>query len=115
MKGTKHDQEKPDMTLIPREAMLEMATAFTYGAKKYSRHNFRAGLSISRQLAASLRHIYQFLDGENIDQESGNTHLGSALASIAMACYTLQNKPEFDDRFIAPKTFQNKPLTTDSK
>lgn len=98
--GIKFDGDKPDMTLIPREAMLQMAEAFTHGAKKYGRHNFRGGLAISRQVAAALRHIYQFLDGENIDQESHCSHLGSALASLAMACYTLENKPKLDDRYV---------------
>ncbi len=97
--GTKFDQNKPDMTLIPREAMLQMADAFTHGASKYGRHNYRKGLAVSRQVAAALRHIYQFLDGENVDQESNCTHLGSALASLAMACYTVENKPKLDDRY----------------
>jgi hypothetical protein len=56
-------------------------------------------MDISRQLAAALRHIYQHLGGQTFDEESGVEHLGHALASIAMACYTLKNKPEFDNRF----------------
>ncbi len=97
--GIKHDQDKPDLTLIPKEALWEMGLALTYGGKKYGRYNYRAGLHITRQLAAAMRHLSQFIDGENLDSESGHSHLGHALASIAMATYTLQNKPEFDDRY----------------
>lgn len=80
--------------------MWEMGKAFTYGQKKYGKNNYRNGMLISRQLAAAIRHIYQHLDGETIDTETGSTtHLGHALASIAMAVYNLKNNPQLDDRF----------------
>lgn len=101
--GIKHDQEKPDMTDIPMEAMWEMGKAFTYGQKKYGKNNYREGMNVSRQLAAAVRHIYQHLGGQSIDSESGVSHLGHALASLAMACYTLQNHPNLDDRFNKDK------------
>lgn len=97
-KGLKFDNNKPDMTDIPLEAMWQMGAAFTYGQKKYGKNNYRNGMLVSRQLAAAIRHIFQHLAGQSFDSESGETHLGHALASIAMACYTLANKPELDDR-----------------
>ncbi len=97
--GVKHDNSKPDMTDIPLEAMWEMGAAFTYGQKKYTKNNYRKGMLVSRQLAAAVRHIYQHLSGETKDPESGVSHLGHALASLAMACYTLKNHPQLDDRF----------------
>jgi hypothetical protein len=96
--GIKYDTGKPDMTDIPLEAMWEMGRAFTYGQKKYGKNNYRNGMKVSRQLAAAVRHIYQHLSGETIDPESGVTHLGHALASIAMACYTIKNCVGMDDR-----------------
>lgn len=101
--GVKADQSKPDMTHIPIEAMWAMADAFTYGAKKYAADNYREGLYVRRQIAAALRHIYQLLDEGNIDEESGCKHIGSALASLAMAAYTIEKKPEFDDRYWVKK------------
>lgn len=97
--GKKYDAGKPDMTHIPIEAMYAMAEAFTHGAKKYGGDNYREGLLVRRQIAAALRHIYQFLDEGDIDAESGCKHIGSALASLAMAAYTVEKKPEFDDRY----------------
>ncbi len=98
--GKKNDQNKPDMTDIPKEAMWEMGKAFTYGQKKYGKNNYRYGMAVSRQLAAAIRHLYQHLDGETIDPETGETtHLGHAMASIAMAIYNLKNNPHLDDRF----------------
>ena len=97
--GIKNDKDKPDLTLIPREAIEEMAKALTYGAKKYSRFNFREGMDISRPIAASLRHIYQFLDGEDVDEETQCIHLGNAMAGLAMALWLHKNKPECDNRY----------------
>jgi CRISPR/Cas system CSM-associated protein Csm5 (group 7 of RAMP superfamily) len=97
--GIKHDENKPDMTDIPKEAMWSMGAAFTFGQKKYGKNNYRNGMLISRQLAAAVRHIYQHLDGETNDKESKELHLGHAMASIAMAIYNLKNNPQFDDRF----------------
>ena len=116
MSGKKFDNGKPNMTYIPIEAMYEMAKAFTYGAQKYGDDNFREGLSVRRQIAASLRHIYQFLDIEDIDEESQCKHIGCALASLAMAAYTIERKPEFDDRvWKKVKRVRNKKVSKKTK
>lgn len=95
----KFDNTKPDLSDIPLEAMYTMGAAFTYGQKKYSKNNFRNGHKVSRCLAAAIRHIYQHLDGQTNDTESGELHLGHAMASLAMAIYSFKMYPENDDRF----------------
>lgn len=100
MSGTKFDDKKPNLTLAPIEAIYAMGDSLTYGAKKYGADNFREGLHVRRQLAASLRHIYQALEVEDVDAESGCLHLGNAMASIAMAIYTIKHNPDFDDRYF---------------
>lgn len=99
--GKKFDQGKPDLTDIPMDAMFEMGKAFTHGQKKYGKNNYRNGMLASRQIAAALRHIFQHLDGETIDPEVQSMHLGNAMASLAMAIYTVKNLPHLDDRFPA--------------
>jgi hypothetical protein len=97
--GLKYDGGKPKISLIPIEAINEMATSFTYGANKYSADNYKNGLAFRRLLDASLRHILAIANGEDKDEESGLSHLGNALASLAMLAYMMKNKPEFDDRY----------------
>lgn len=97
--GTKFDAQKPKISLIPAEAIIEMAMAFTYGAQKYGADNFKQGISYRRLLDAAFRHLIALSNGEDADIESGNSHAGHALASIAMLCYMMKNKPELDDRF----------------
>lgn len=101
--GKKNDQEKPDLSLIPTDALWEMAKAFTYGANKYGRYNFREGIEISRLIAASMRHITQFNEGEDYDDETKSLHLGNAMAGLAMAIYMYKHKPEMDNRYKVKK------------
>lgn len=104
--GLKYDGGKPKISLIPIEAINEMAASFTYGAEKYSSDNFKTGLSYRRLLDAALRHILAVANNEDLDEESGLPHLGNALASLAMLSYMMKNKPEFDDRYKGGTTPQ---------
>lgn len=98
-KGTKHDGQKPKLALIPKEAIWGMGDALTFGANKYGQHNFRNGLEYTALVSAAMRHLTAWVDGENIDSESGLSHLDHALASLAMLKYMEVNKPEMDDRY----------------
>jgi len=95
----KLDAGKPQLDLIPFEALKAEAEALMFGANKYSRHGFKEGLLTSRLAAAALRHIYKWLAGADKDEESGAHHLGHARASLAMLLYVLEHKPELDDRY----------------
>ena len=106
--GLKFDGSKPKISLIPAEAINEMAIAFTYGASKYAADNFKNGVAYRRLLDAALRHILAISNNEDEDSESGNTHIGHALASLAMLAYMMKNRPEFDDRYKGGGGPQNK-------
>jgi Domain of unknown function (DUF5664) len=101
--GRKADQDKPALAYIPKAALYAEGEAFSYGAKKYAAWNYKNGISVTRTLGAALRHLLQFLDGEDKDAESGTHHLGCARANIAMALDTLENHPSMDDRYKAKK------------
>lgn len=102
--GTKHDSEKPMMALLSIRGLEEEARGMTYGAKKYSAHNWRKGITISRYISAALRHIFAFMGGETTDPESGVSHLGHAKCNLGMAIQTLEDHPELDDRFKKEKS-----------
>jgi hypothetical protein len=97
--GKKYDDKKPALAYIPKAALEAEGKAFSYGAQKYNPFNYKNGIAVTRTLSAAMRHIIQFLAGEDFDRESGVHHLGCARANLAMALDTLENRPEFDDRF----------------
>jgi Domain of unknown function (DUF5664) len=98
VKGKKDDTGKADHTLIPIEALDAMAYAFMDGAKRYGEFNYRNGIELRRLLGASLRHINKFLSKGTYDVDSKQNHLNHALASLAMAMFMYQNRPDLDNR-----------------
>ena len=106
MEAKKNDSGKIPLQIVPPRAMLELAKAFQHGAKKYGLHNFMLGTGFShlRLLGAALRHINAHIRGEDIDEESGNTHLSHAMAALAMLIELIQSKqPLEDDRWKPPQ------------
>ncbi len=100
VQGTKHDQGKSRMSLIPAKALEEIGHVFTFGAKKYSADNWRNGLQYRRLLDALLRHVTAFNRGEDIDPESGRSHLAHAGCCIMMLLeQVIENKTDLDDRY----------------
>ena len=80
----KYDQDKVDFSLLTRAMLEPMTRALMYGERKYSRGNFRTGFENTRLTSAALRHIFAYLDREEHDPESGVSHLGHAMAALAM-------------------------------
>lgn len=97
--GVKHDNGKPRISLIPKSAIWGCAAALTFGASKYGTHNFRKGIEYLRLADAAMRHITQYINGEDNDPESGLSHLDHAMASLAMLKEMTVSHPELDDRY----------------
>lgn len=96
--GVKHDQGKPPITLISRRAIEEEAKVMAFGLKKYGAHNWRAGMAWSRNLDAAMRHILAYADGENVDPETGISHLAHARCCLAFVLEYEKTHPKLDDR-----------------
>lgn len=100
--GTKHDQGKPKLSLIPYSALEAEAFAFMVGEKKYGKWNYTKGMEVSRLLDAIGRHLGKFNNGEEFD-EDGAPHLGCARAGIAMLIECMYLGTAVDDRRVKPK------------
>lgn len=97
--GTKHDKGKPQITLVPRAAIEGAAQALMFGAGKYGRDNYKKGFEQTRLLDAAMRHLIAYTDGEDLDPESGLSHLDHALASVSMLKECIRLGTAKDDRF----------------
>lgn len=97
--GVKHDQEKPDMSCLSPIAMVKVAQVMTFGKRKYAKDNWRGGISYTRLIAASLRHIFSYLGGESLDPETGVSHLAHAICDLQMILEFEDTMPEMDDRY----------------
>ncbi len=97
--GTKHDQGKPRISLIPYEFIAGLASVLTFGAKKYGSYNWTKGFDYSRLLDATYRHIGQFESGQDIDEESGLSHLLHATCGLMFLYMHTLLKLGNDDRW----------------
>lgn len=97
--GTKYDNGKPPISLVVSEAIWEEARVMGFGEKKYGTWNWTKGLSILRLLSAAMRHILQFLMGEDNDKETGIIHLAHARCCLGMAIWTYNHRKDLDDRY----------------
>lgn len=91
---------KPErFSLIPFDAMDEILRGYTYGADKYSPHNWRRGYKWSLSFDALMRHLTAWWEGEDRDKESGLNHLAhAAWHCIALLWFQLNDKGT-DDRY----------------
>lgn len=95
----KYDGEKPKMSLVPNLALEEVAKVMTYGAKKYAAYNWMNGFDWTRLTDAAMRHINAFNRGEDVDAESGLSHLAHAACCVMMLFDITQLYPEKDNRW----------------
>jgi len=99
MKGNKDDDGKPRHDLLDYDFVTNLAEVLSFGARKYGDHNWRGGIKTSRLFSALQRHLTAFWGGEDIDKESGLSHLSHAAANLMMLQATLKDKPSMDDRY----------------
>jgi hypothetical protein len=95
----KFDDQKLPVNLLSSEALLQTAAVLKFGADKYHAHNWRDGFAWSRPLAAAMRHIMAFNDGEDKDPESGLSHLAHAACCIMFLLEFEKTHPHLDDRY----------------
>ena len=75
-KADRFNTGKPVYSLISLKELEPMAKVLEFGAKKYDRDNWKKGLKFSEILDSMLRHIAAIQSGEEIDPESGLSHIG---------------------------------------
>jgi hypothetical protein len=97
--GAKFDADKPAAGLLSGVAVLGVATVLAFGANKYAAHNWRKGIAWSRILAALLRHTFAFLDGEDLDPESGLPHVDHIACCAMFLQEHYRDFKKFDDRY----------------
>lgn len=99
-KGTtvRHNQGKPDLSLIPLITLIDEARVWEFGKKKYTAYNWMKGTSWMSVLSCALRHLAKWQAGEDVDEESGLPHLAHAMANLRMLTLYGKTFKEGDDR-----------------
>lgn len=77
----RYNDSKPQLSYIPLDFLSDAARVLEFGSRKYSRNNFRLGMTTNSLLDSLLRHVAALQSGEEIDSESGLPHVAHILCN----------------------------------
>lgn|SRR5678816_2353424 len=76
---------KPPLHVIPGNVLVEVGIAMAEGAAKYGPHNWRKiPIGAAAYYDAALRHLIAWWEGEDLDPDSGISHVTKAIAGLVV-------------------------------
>lgn len=91
--------KKASMSTVSGPVLMELGVAMMEGARKYGRHNYRvAGVRASVYYDASMRHLMSWWEGEDLDPDSGLSHITKAIATLVVLRDSMIQERMSDDR-----------------
>lgn len=97
--GNKADDGKSRIDLVDAEFLEGLGNVLAFGANKYSAHNWRGGIAISRLMGAAYRHLGAINRGEDTDPESGHPHIYHLACCVMFLSWMMKHRPDLDDRY----------------
>lgn len=85
---------KVEWSLVDFKALEPMVQVLMYGAQKYEPDNWKKGLPEKKVIESLLRHVFDMLDGQDNDIESGLPHIGHVLCNAMFISYFRRRKAE---------------------
>ena len=90
LKALRYNEGKLDWTLLDYKSLEPLVKAMTYGATKYTRGNWKQQCDDPEQhLQSAMRHLISMVQGEMVDKESGELHVGHLMANCMMHTYQM--------------------------
>ena len=90
---------KAPMSTVSAAVLMEVGVAMLEGASKYGRHNYRAaGVRASVYYDALMRHAMAWWEGEDLDSDSGMSHVTKAIATLVVLRDAMLQGKFTDDR-----------------
>ncbi len=95
----KETQGKVPLELLDPHFLHEVANVFEFGAQKYDRWDWLGGIPFSKIQGAMLRHLTAWMNGEDVAEDSGLSHLAHLAANCQMLLRWIHdNRTDLDDR-----------------
>lgn len=96
--AVRNNTDKLRYDLIPVAALQDVAKVLTVGAAKYGERNWEKGFPWSNPYASLQRHMQAWWSGEDLDPETGLSHLAHACCNLMMLQQFEHVYREGDDR-----------------
>ena len=91
--------KKPSAQFIPPIAIIEESVVMALGAAKYGAFNWQDDpVDATTYYSAAIRHLLQWFSGEDVDAESGASHLAHVRACMAILMDAKASDRLIDDR-----------------
>lgn len=99
-KARTNDAGKPPLAYLPWGALREVARVQAFGHGKYGEfYNYKQGLEVGRNISCAMRHLADFMDGKDLDDESKVSHLAHAACRALFALENIIDQRAIDDRY----------------
>lgn len=94
-----YGDKKVALATFPSAGLIYGALATEDGAKKYGAFNWRdQPVEMMTYAHAVLRHLYDWIDREDTDPDSGKPHIGHAIACLAIVADAIETGNAIDNR-----------------
>lgn len=88
----RYNTGKPKWSLVHMHSLVPMIRALEYGALKYAPFNWQKPMKRDEVLDSMQRHLAALIDGNELDDESGLTHIGHIMANAMFYSYHFVEK-----------------------
>lgn len=91
--------KKVSLHVVSSAVLMEISLGMLEGARKYGSHNYRvAGVRASVYYDAAMRHLMAWWEGEDIDPDSGLSHVTKAMSCLHVLRDSMFMENWVDDR-----------------
>ena len=95
---------KPNLALVPGATLIYLALGHEPGAAKYGAFNWRKNkVKTMTYIAAAMRHLTEWVDGQDRTHDTGQPHLAHALASLSVLVDAIETGNAIDNRPLKGK------------
>lgn len=102
VKADRHNEGKAKWSLLDYPTIEGLVEVLGFGMRKYAAHNWKKGLPYTEIVDSLQRHLKSFMDGEELDPESGLHHVDHMQCNTMFLAYMSKHRPDMDDRYKGP-------------
>ena len=88
----RYNTGKPQWSLVHMQSLVPMIRVLEYGALKYAPFNWQKPAERDTLINSMQRHMAALIDGNELDDESGLTHIGHIMANAMFYSYHFVEK-----------------------